>query len=130
MASKLGFVGLGIMGRPMALNLMKGGHALAVYARRAESMEPLVDAGAVTCASPAEVAAQADVTFVMVSDTPDVEAVILGPGGCIEGAQPGAVVVDMSTISPAVTRRHRRARSRRRASRCSTRRSRAARWAR
>jgi 2-hydroxy-3-oxopropionate reductase len=105
MSSKLGFVGLGIMGRPMALNVMKGGHALAVHARRAESMQPLVDAGAVTCGSPAEVAARSDVTFVMVSDTPDVEQVILGPRGCSEGAQPGAIVVDMSTISPAATRR-------------------------
>ena len=105
MGMNLGFVGLGIMGRPMALNLMRGGHAMAVYARRPESMKPLADAGAVTCASPAEVAARADATFVMVSDTPDVEAVILGPGGCIEGARPGAVVVDMSTISPAATRR-------------------------
>jgi 2-hydroxy-3-oxopropionate reductase len=105
MTTRLGFVGLGIMGRPMALNLMKGGHAMAVYARRPESMQPLADAGAAVCASPAEVAAQAAVTFVMVSDTPDVEAVILGPGGCIEGAQPGATIVDMSTISPAATRR-------------------------
>ena len=105
MAINLGFVGLGIMGRPMALNLMKGGHALAVYARRAESMAPLVDAGATPCMSPADVAAKSDVTFVMVSDSPDVEAVVLGPGGCIEGAKLGAVVVDMSTISSSVTRR-------------------------
>jgi 2-hydroxy-3-oxopropionate reductase len=105
MSSKVGFVGLGIMGRPMALNVMKGGHALAVHARRAESMQPLADAGAVTCGSPAEVAATSDVTIVMVSDTPDVEQVILGPGGCVEGAKSGAVIVDMSTISPASTRR-------------------------
>ena len=105
MAIHLGFVGLGIMGRPMALNLMRAGHAMTVYARRPESMKPLADAGAVTCASPVEVAAQAEVTFVMVSDTPDVEEVILGPGGSIEGAKPGAIIVDMSTISPAATRR-------------------------
>ena len=105
MATNLGFVGLGIMGRPMALNLMKGGDPLAVYARRAESMAPLVQAGATACGSPAEVAAKSDVTFVMVSDSPDVEAVVLGLGGCIEGARPGAVVVDMSTISASVTRR-------------------------
>lgn len=105
MASSLGFVGLGIMGRPMALNLLRGGHAMAVYARRAESMKPLAEAGALTCASPAEVAARAEVTFVMVSDTSDVEEVVLGPGGCIEGAKPGAIIVDMSTISPAATRR-------------------------
>ncbi len=105
MSSKVGFAGLGIMGRPMALNVMKGGHAMAVHARRAESMRPLAEAGAVTCASPAEVAAKSDVTFVMVSDTPDVEQVILGPGGCSEGAKAGSVIVDMSTISPAATRR-------------------------
>ena len=78
---------------------------MVVYARRAESMKPLADAGAVTCASAAEVAGRSDVTFVMVADTPDVEQVILGPGGCIEGAQPGTIIVDMSTISPAATRR-------------------------
>jgi 2-hydroxy-3-oxopropionate reductase len=105
MGTKLGFVGLGIMGRPMASNLMRGGHAMAVYARRAESMRPLADAGATACASAQEAAAQADVTFVMVSDTPDVEQVILGPGGCAEGARASSVVVDMSTISPAATRR-------------------------
>jgi 2-hydroxy-3-oxopropionate reductase len=105
MACNLGFVGLGIMGRPMALNLMRGGHAMAVHARRAASMQPLMDAGAMTCASPAEVAARSEVTFVMVSDTPDVEKVILGPGGCIEGARSGAIITDMSTISPAATRR-------------------------
>lgn len=105
MGSKLGFIGLGIMGRPMALNLMKGGHSMAVYARRTESMATLCEAGAVPCAAPREVAARADVTFVMVSDTPDVEQVILGPGGCAEGAQPGSVIVDMSTISPGATRR-------------------------
>ena len=125
MAINLGFVGLGIMGRPMALNLMKGGHALAVYARRAESMAPLVQAGATACRSPAEVAAKSDVTFVMVSDSPDVEAVVLGPGGCIEGAKPGAVVVDMSTISSCRDAPDRRRGSPRRASKCSTRRFRA-----
>lgn len=105
MPRSVGFVGLGIMGRPMALNVMQGGHAMAVYARRAQSMQPLVDAGAAACASPAEVAARSEVTFVMVSDTADVQQVILGPGGCSEGARAGAVIVDMSTISPAATRR-------------------------
>ncbi len=73
MTDKVGFVGLGIMGRPMALNLKKAGFELYVHARRAESMEPLAAAGAITCASPAEVARQADVIFTMVSDTPDVD---------------------------------------------------------
>ena len=101
---KVGFVGLGIMGRPQALNLMKAGHAMAVWARRRESMQPLADAGATACAGPGDAAALADVVFVMVSDTPDVEQVIFGPKGIIEGARPGNVVVDMSTISPVATR--------------------------
>jgi 2-hydroxy-3-oxopropionate reductase len=101
---KVAFCGLGIMGRPQALNLMKAGHAMAVWARRKESMQPLADAAATACASPGEAAALADVVFVMVSDTPDVEQVIFGPKGVIEGAKPGTVVVDMSTISPVATR--------------------------
>jgi 2-hydroxy-3-oxopropionate reductase len=106
MTSKLGFVGLGIMGRPMALNLRKAGHALAVHARRADSMQPLIDAGATACSAPKDVAAQADIIFICVSDTPDVEQVILGAGGLIHGVRQGSVVVDMSTISPAATRRY------------------------
>ena len=104
MASKVGFIGPGIMGRPMALNLMKAGHALSVYGRRAETMKPLTDAGAKACKSPQEVAAQSDIIFVIVSDTPDVEQVILGENGIIHGARKGSVVVDMSTISPNSTR--------------------------
>jgi len=104
MAERVGFIGLGIMGRPMALNVLRAGWDLAVHARRPESMEPLAAAGAATCASPAEVARHADILFTMVADTADVEQVILGPEGVIEGASPGAVLVDMSTISPAVTR--------------------------
>jgi len=92
------------MGRPQALNVMKAGHAMAVWARRKESMQPLADAGATACASPREAAALAEIVFVMVSDTPDVEQVIFGPKGIIEGARSGAVVVDMSTISPVATR--------------------------
>jgi 2-hydroxy-3-oxopropionate reductase len=102
---KLGFIGLGIMGRPMALNLRKAGHALSVYARRAEGMRPLTEAGASACQSPKDVAANADITFVCVSDTPDVEEVILGAQGLIHGVRKGSVVVDMSTISPVATRR-------------------------
>ena len=104
MALKIGFVGLGIMGRPQALNLIKGGYSVAVYARRAESMQPLKDAGAITCASPKDVAAQCDVIITMVADTPDVEQVIFGEGGIIHGAKSGAVVIDMSTISPVATK--------------------------
>ena len=104
MTTQIGFVGLGIMGRPMALNLKQAGHVLWVYGRRAATMKPLVDAGATACASPKDVAANADVVFICVSDTPDVEQVILGDDGLIHGVRPGSVVVDMSTISPAAAR--------------------------
>lgn len=104
MSERVGFIGLGIMGRPMALNLVQAGIALSVHARREESMAPLADAGAAVCATPAELAACSDVVITMVSDTPDVDQVILGNDGVIEGIAPGSVVVDMSTISPSQTR--------------------------
>ena len=87
----VGFVGLGIMGRPMALNLIRGGHELRVYARRAEAMQPLRAAGAVACATPSEAARGCDVVFTMVSDTPDVEQVIFGAAGIAEEVAPGCV---------------------------------------
>jgi len=102
---KLGFIGLGVMGRPMALHLIEAGHALSVYARRAEAAQPLVDAGAVACASPAAVAAASEVVFTMVTTGADVEAVALGEGGIIHGAKPGTVLVDMGTIPPGTARR-------------------------
>jgi 2-hydroxy-3-oxopropionate reductase len=104
MNGTIGFIGLGIMGKPMALNLIRSGHTLRVNSRRVESMEPLTAAGAHACASPAEVARAADLIFVMVPDTKDVEQVILGHEGVIAGAAPGSTVVDMSTISPVTTR--------------------------
>jgi 2-hydroxy-3-oxopropionate reductase len=101
---KLGFIGLGVMGRPMALNLMKGGHEMAVYGRRAASVEPLVAAGARAFPTPAEVAAHADIVFTVVTNSSDVEEVVLGTSGVIHGAERGSVVVDMETISPVVAR--------------------------
>lgn len=101
---QLGFIGLGIMGRPMALNLMKAGHSLSVYARREAAMTPLIDGGASACSSPREIANVADISFVMVSDTSDVEEVVLGKDGFIQGARRGTVLVDMSTIAPVNTR--------------------------
>lgn len=98
---KVGFIGLGIMGRPMALNILKGGFDLTVWARRAESMAPLLEAGAKGAASAAEVAAGCDVVFSMVADAADVEQVALGAGGVAEGARAGLIYVDMSTIAPA-----------------------------
>jgi 2-hydroxy-3-oxopropionate reductase len=102
---RLGFIGLGVMGRPMALNLMKHGHEMAVYARRAASAEPLVSAGARLCGSPREVAENAEVIFTMVTSSSDVENVALGEAGIIKGARAGCVLVDMETIAPAVARR-------------------------
>jgi 2-hydroxy-3-oxopropionate reductase len=104
MALRAGWIGLGTMGAPMAMHLLRAGHPLAVWARRKEAMKPHVDAGAKPCASPAEVAANADVVFTMVTATADSEAVAFGPGGIVEGARPGTVVVDMATVSPAATR--------------------------
>ena len=101
---RLGFIGLGVMGRPMALNLMKHGHEMSIYTRRAEAAAPLVAAGATRRASPAEVAAEAEAIFTMVADSHDVEEVVLGQRGVIHGARPGSVLIDMETISPAVAR--------------------------
>lgn len=101
----VGVIGLGAMGAPMARNLLKGGHRVTVFARRAETMAPLVAAGATAAASPAEAAARSDVTVTMVIDTRAVEEVALGPRGIIEGAKPGSVVVDHSTIDPDGARR-------------------------
>nr|WP_283746020.1 2-hydroxy-3-oxopropionate reductase [Sideroxydans sp. CL21] len=100
----IGFIGPGIMGGPMALNLMKGGHKLWVYARRPAAAQTLVAAGATACASPAEVAKHSDVIFTIVADTPDVESVIFGEQGIAMQARPGTVIVDMSTISPTATK--------------------------
>ncbi|MCB1929793.1 MAG: NAD(P)-dependent oxidoreductase [Rhodocyclaceae bacterium] len=101
---KVGFVGLGLMGRPMALNLLKAGHEVFVWSRRAESVQPLADAGAQACGDACEVAGRAPVVITMVADAPDVEAVVLGAGGIAEGAQAGAIVVDMSTIAPSAAK--------------------------
>ena len=99
----IAFIGLGIMGTPMALNLRKAGHTVFVYGRRPESVAPLSSAGCTACASPAEAASHADITIIMVSDTPDVETVLFGYNCVADGAKPGSVVVDMSTISPTAT---------------------------
>src|SRR5487761_2154799 len=104
MTINIGFIGPGIMGGPMALNLMKGGHKLWVYARRPAAAQALVAAGATACASPAEVARHTDVIFTIVADTPDVESVIFGEQGIAMQARPGTVIVDMSTISPTATK--------------------------
>ena len=101
---KLGFIGLGVMGRPMALNLMKAGYGMTVYARRAQALQPLLDAGARAAETPADVARAADVVFSLVTASADSEAVALGANGLIEGAKHGSIVIDMATISPLTTR--------------------------
>jgi 2-hydroxy-3-oxopropionate reductase len=102
--TRIGFVGLGIMGRPMARNLLKAGFQLAVHNRSRAAVDDLVSAGATAARSAAEVAAVSQVTITMLPDTPDVEAVALGPGGVLEGAPAGSYYVDMSTIAPAASR--------------------------
>ena len=99
------FIGLGTMGAPMALNVLNAGHALTVHNRSREKEAPIVKAGAAPAASPAEAARGAEVVITCVSDTPDVEEIILGETGVIHGAAPGTIVVDMSTVSPGATRR-------------------------
>ena len=100
----VGFIGLGIMGKPMALNLIKGGHALFAHSRSGVPQE-LTAAGAIACKSPKEVAQKAEVIITMVPDTPDVEKVLFGEAGVAEGLSPGKIVVDMSSISPIETKR-------------------------
>lgn len=103
MSERIGFVGLGIMGRGMARNLLKAGFPVRVWNRTASRMDPLVEAGADAGSSPADVAAHCDIIVTCVSDTPDVEAVILGEDGIIHGVNEGALVIDCSTISPQAT---------------------------
>lgn len=103
MAERVGFIGLGIMGMGMARNLLKAGFSLQVWNRTASKAESLVGEGATVAATPAAVAANSDIIITCVSDTPDVEKVILGEDGVIQGAKAGALVIDCSTISPQAT---------------------------
>lgn len=104
MAYKIGFIGLGIMGRPMALNLLRAGHQLTVYNRTAGRASELEAAGARVATSAAQCARGQDIVITIVTNSPDVESVLFGKDGALEGLSRGAVVIDMSTISPAVTR--------------------------
>ena len=97
------FIGLGIMGRPMAGHLLSGGHAVFVH-NRSPVARSVLDAGAVACGSARAVAERSEVVITMLPDTPDVEAVLFGAGGVAEGLSPGKVVVDMSSISPVATK--------------------------
>ncbi len=103
MAEKVGFIGLGIMGKPMAKNLMEAGYELVLYNRTLEKAEELAEDGAEVAANPREVAENSDIVVTMLPDSPDVRNVVAGEDGVLEGIQDGALLVDMSTISPVVT---------------------------
>ncbi|MDX1512840.1 MAG: NAD(P)-binding domain-containing protein, partial [Gammaproteobacteria bacterium] len=102
--SKIGFIGLGIMGRPMAGHLQKGGHELYVVKHRSPVPEEILEAGAVECASCREVAEKSELIITMVPDTPDVERVLFGDDGVAAGLSEGKIVIDMSSISPIATK--------------------------
>jgi 2-hydroxy-3-oxopropionate reductase len=105
MAETIGFIGLGVMGKPMAKNLIKAGHRLVVHNRSRAAADEVAKDGATAASSPADVARAATIVITMLPDTPDVELVLTGPNGVLSTLQAGAVVVDMSSISPAATRR-------------------------
>jgi 2-hydroxy-3-oxopropionate reductase len=104
MKNKIGFIGLGIMGKPMSKNLLKAGYELVVYNRSRPSMDEVVAAGAKPASSPRDVAEKTKIIITMLPNSPDVQEVVLGENGIIEGAQKGSILIDMSSISPHVTR--------------------------
>ncbi len=105
MAQVIGFIGLGIMGRPMARNLLKAGYPLVVHSRSRGPVDEIAKAGAKVGTSPRDVASQCEVLITMLPNSPDVEQVVLGRDGVIEGARSGMVLLDMSTISPLVSQK-------------------------
>src|SRR5262245_16081704 len=105
MAETVGFIGLGVMGRPMARNLLKRSISLVVHSRSQGPVDEIVAAGAMRGESPADVARRATTVITMLPDGPDVTKVLEGPAGVFEGLQPGSVLVDMSTIAPETARR-------------------------
>jgi len=105
MAEQIGFVGLGIMGRPMARNLLKAGYELTVYDIFSEAVEELATDGATPASSSSEVASKTDKIITMLPDSADSEKAILGPGGVLEGAKPGSVIIDMSSIAPSMSQK-------------------------
>lgn len=104
MSDRVGFIGLGLMGKPMALNLLKKGFAVTAHSRSQAPVDVVVAAGATRASSPAEVASKSDVVITIVPDAPDVRQVLEGPGGVFETIAPGSVLIDMSTIAPAAAR--------------------------
>src|SRR5579875_4060599 len=104
MAETIGFIGLGIMGRPMAHNLLKHGYQLVVHNRHQEVTNEFIAQGAKSAHTPKEVAAQSEIVITMLPDSPQVEEVYLGPDGVLEGIRKGMIAIDMSTISPVVAK--------------------------
>ena len=105
MPTKIGFIGLGIMGKPMARNLLKAGFPLIVHNRSRAKVDELVKDGATAATSPVEIASQSDVVITMLPNSPDVELVVLGPKGLKEGAKAGQLFIDMSTINPVISQK-------------------------
>lgn len=105
MKERLGFIGMGIMGKPMCINLLKAGYKVTAYNRTASKMEDVIKAGAVPADSPKAVAEASDLIITIVTDSPDVKEIVLGKSGIIHGIQKNSVLIDMSTISPTVTRK-------------------------
>ncbi|MFT5873822.1 MAG: 2-hydroxy-3-oxopropionate reductase, partial [Clostridium sp.] len=104
MKKNIGFIGLGIMGKPMSLNLIKAGHNLTVYDINKETVEKLVSSGAISASSPKEVAENSDIIFTMLPNSEHVKEVVLGESGIIKSAKKGTVVIDMSSITPVVSK--------------------------
>jgi len=102
---RIGFIGLGVMGKPMALNLLKAGYKLTVWNRTRSKMDELLAAGASGANSPKDVAEKSDIVVTMVTDSSDVEEVVLGEEGIIHSAHPGLIMIDMSTISPTIAKK-------------------------
>lgn len=102
---RIGFIGLGIMGKPMARNVLKAGYSLRVHNRSRRAVEEMVSEGAQPAGSAKEVAEKSDVVITMLPDSPDVEQVVFGTAGVLEGIRPGMLFIDMSTIAPAMTRK-------------------------
>ena len=105
MTERIGFIGLGLMGRPMTQHLLAAGYQLTVFNRSRPAIDALVSAGAIAANSPREVAEQSDIVITMLPDGPDVESVVVGPDGLREGVREGMLFIDMSTISPLTTKR-------------------------
>src|SRR5208283_3794551 len=104
-SKKIGFIGLGVMGRPMSRNLLKAGKKLLVYDIFPAGVKELAAAGATPCSSAKDVAERSDIIVTMLPDGPDVEKAVLGPNGVLEGARPGSTLVDMSSINPSVSQK-------------------------